>query len=465
MKRTKFFARTALGLALAVGMTAGTASPAMAKDKDKPAEAAKDAKLAPSKAFIPVYQAARAALDAGAKRPDVIAAQQAAAAADAGVKSAQGKSAKAAAQAKYDAAAAAIPPLLVAELAAVDKAAPLATNNDDKYLLGQLDLSYGKMALDNTRQRTGIQLQLDSGRIDAANKPTYLMVMGNLAVEQKDYAAARAAYQAASAAGSPPGDALISLADAYIKDNQIPAGLKVLQDAVVKSGASAPDSWMKYGIATSYRAKLPNEAAMFSNELVSMYPTKENWSLAVAVVRDLNGFQGHDQIALLRLMQRTNSFSEERDYVEYIQALSKRGLPGEALKIIDQGVAAGLLKAGDQFVTDARKEATMRVTNDKASLPAQDREAHAANATAAVVTAAADTFLSYDQPAKAEELYKIALGKTGVETARVNLQLGIAQSDQGKWADAQASFAKVNDTRAPIAQLWNAYAKAKAAGK
>ncbi|MFM5916980.1 MAG: hypothetical protein ACKOOL_05535 [Novosphingobium sp.] len=462
MMRTKFFARTALGLALAMGVAAGTASPVMAKDKDKPAEAPK---LSPSKAFIPVYQAAKTALDAGAKRPDVMAAQQAATAAAAAVKSAQGKSAKAAAQAKYDAAAAALPPLLTAEMASVDKAAPLATNGDDKYLLGQLQLSYGKLALDNTRQRTGIQLQLDSGRIDAASKPTYLMVMGNLAMEQKDYAAARAAYQAASAAGSAPGDALISLADAYIKDNQVPAGLKVLQDAVVKTGATAPEGWMKYGIATSYRAKLPGEASMFANELVRMYPTKDNWALAVAVVRDLNGFQGHDQIALLRLMQRTNSFTEERDYVEYIQALSKRGLPGEALKIIDQGVGAGLLKAGDQFVVDARKEATTRVANDKASLPAQDREAHAANATAATVTAAADTFLSYDQPAKAEELYKIALTKPGVETARVNLQLGIAQSDQSKWADAQASFGKVTDSRAPIAQLWAAYAMAKAAGK
>jgi hypothetical protein len=462
MMRTKFFARTALGLALAVGVAAGTASPVMAKDKEKAAEAPK---LSPSKAFTPNYVAAKAAIEAATKRPDVIAARQAATDAQNAIKTAQGKSAKAAAQAKYDAAVAAISPLLTAEKAAVDKSTASATNNDDKFLSGTLMISLGTLAMDLQMQKQGVQAELDSGRVGAADRAKYLMVLGNLSLDMKQYAEARTSFQAASDAGAAPGEALINLADAYIKDNQVPAGLKVLQDAVVKTGAAAPEGWMKYGIATSYRAKLPNEAAMFSNELVTMYPTKENWSLAIAVVRDLNGFQGHDQIALLRLMQRTNSFSEERDYVEYVQALSKRGLPGEALKIIDQGVAAGLLKASDQFVIDARKEATMRVANDKASLPVQDREAHAANATAAVVTAAADTFLSYDQPAKAEELYKIALGKTGVETARVNLQLGIAQSDQGKWADAQASFGKVNDTRAPIAQLWNAYAKAKAAGK
>ena len=463
MKRAKFFARTALGLALAMGVAAGTASPVWAKDKPK--DAPKEApKLAPSKAYIPVYVAAKSALEAAAKRPDVMAARQTATDAQAAAKSAQGKAAKTAAQAKADAAVAAVGPLLAAEKAAVDKSAATATNADDKFLAGQLELSLGTLAMDLRMQRTGVQQQLDSGKIAAADKPKYLMVMGNLSMDLKEYAAARTAFQAASDAGAAPSEALINLADSFIKDNQTAAGLKVLQDAVVKSGASAPEGWMKYGIASAYKAKLTNDASMFANELVALYPTKGNWALAIAVVRDLNGFQGHDQIALLRLMQRTGSFSEERDYVEYIQALSKRGLPGEALKIIDQGVAAGLIKTNDQFVIDARKESTARVVSDRNSLPGQEREARASAASAATTTAAADTFLSYDQPAKAEELYKLALAKPGVETARVNLQLGIAQADQSKYADAQASFAKVTDARAPIAQLWSSYAKAKAAG-
>lgn len=462
MMRTKFFARTALGVALAVGVAAGTASPIFAKDKDKPAEAPK---LNPSKAFIPVYVAAKAAIEAGAKRPDVMASRQAATAAETELKNAPSKSAKAAAQAKLDAAVTALGPLLAVEKATVDKAAATATTADDKVLTGELQLSLGELSMDSRIKRQGAQTKLDSGKVAVTEKSKYYMVIGNLSMDLKEYAAARTAFQAASDAGAAPGEALVSLSDAYLKDNQPAAGLKALQDAVVKAGPAAQEGWIKYGVASAYRAKMPNEAAMFANELVNMFPSKENWSLAIAVVRDLNGFQGHDQIALLRLMQRTGSFSEERDYVEYVQALSKRGLPGEALKIIDQGVAAGLLKPADEFVSDARKEANARVTNDRASLPGQEREARGAAATAATVTAAADTFLSYDQPAKAEELYKIALAKPGVEAARVNLQLGIAQSDQGKWADAQASFAKVNDTRAPIAQLWSAYAKSKAAGK
>ena len=461
MIRAKFFTRTALGLALAVGVAAGSASPVLAKDKPATDQKAKEAKLTPSKAFIPVYVAAKNAVEAGGKRPDVIAARQVAINAQTALKNAQGKKAQADARLRYDAAAAAVTPLLTVEKAAVEQTVVVASNLDDKFLSGQLMLSLGSMALDLPMQRRGIQLQLDSGKIGAADRPKYLMVLGNLSLDLKDYAAARASFQAASDAGAVPGDALISLADAYIKDNQVPAGLKVLQSAVVKSGAGAPEGWMRYGIATAYKAKLPIDATMFSNELVGMYPTKENWSLAIAVIRDLNGYQGHDQLDLLRLMQRTGSYSEERDYVEYVQAATKRGMPGEALKIIDAGVAAGMLKPNDQFVIDAKKESAGRVGADRASLPAQERDARGPKGTAVTITAAADTFLSYDMPAKAEELYQLALAKPGADTTRVNLRLGIAQADQGKYADAQASLAKVTDARAPIAQLWSAYAKAK----
>ena len=465
MIRAKFFTRTALGLALAVGFAAGSATPVLAKDKPANDQKAKEAKFAPSKAFIPVYVAAKAAIEAAGKRADVIAARQAAADAQTALKSAQGKKAQADARARYDAAAATVGPLLAAEKVAVEKTTTVAVNADDKFLAGQLLVSLGTMAIDPSMQRRGVQLQFDSGKINATDKPKDLMVLGNLAMDAKDYAAARASFLAASDAGAVPGEALINLTDAYIKDGQAAAGLKVLQSAVVKTGAAAPESWMRYGIATSYRAKLPSEAAMFSNELVSLYPNKENWALAIAVVRDLNGYQGLDQLDLLRLMQRTNSFSEERDYVEYVQAATKRGMPGEALKLINAGVTSGMLKPNDQFVVDAKKEATARIGADRASLPAQERDARGPKGTAVTITAAADTMLSYDMSAKAEELYQLALAKPGVDGMRVNLRLGIAQADQGKYAEALASFAKVTDGRAPIAQLWSAYAKAKAAGK
>ena len=53
------------------------------------------------------------------------------------------------------------------------------------------------------------------------------------------------------------------------------------------------------------------------------------------------------------------------------------------------------------------------------------------------------------------------MGKPGVDQNRVLTRLGIAQIDQGKAAEAQATFAKVQGARAPVAKLWSAYAASK----
>ena len=156
----------------------------------------------------------------------------------------------------------------------------------------------------------------------------------------------------------------------------------------------------------------------------------------------------------MRLMGRTSSYAEERDYIEYIQAADARRLPGEVLKIIEAGIGAGKLRAADMFVAEARTIASERVAADRVSLTGLERDARAANATGATVAGAGDAFLSYDQPAKAEEFYGIAMSKPGIDMERALTRLGIAQFDQGKFADAQTTFDRVAGGRKVIAQLW-----------
>ena len=78
--------------------------------------------------------------------------------------------------------------------------------------------------------------------------------------------------------------------------------------------------------------------------------------------------------------------------------------------------------------------------------------------------AAGDLYLNFEQAAKAEEMYELALTRSGVDTGRALTRLGIAQVDQGQFAAAQATFAKVQGVRAPIAELWGLYAAAQASG-
>ena len=52
----------------------------------------------------------------------------------------------------------------------------------------------------------------------------------------------------------------------------------------------------------------------------------------------------------------------------------------------------------------------------------------------------------------------------GVNTPLVLTRLGIAQLDQGKRAEAEATFEKVQGVREPIADLWAVYSTQQNAG-
>ena len=431
----KLISRSAMGVALAFGVVAGgmvVAEPAMAQKKAK----AGQIKISPD--FQKVAAPFQQAVETAKTRSDVAGAK--------GNPAALGSA-------------------LTAEKAQLDQLFAAATTPEDKYMAGSLAVGLGSLAEDPNIQRRGLTAMIESGVAPAADLPRLQFFHGQLSYVAKDYAAARTSLQAAVTGGFKDNDAEVLLAEAYIGDNQVPQGLTLLKQAIDQhsaSGTAAPESWYRRGLGAAYNAKLTDKAAEFSAGLVKAYPSTQNWAGAIAVVREVGKYQSQETLDLMRLMDRTKSYTEERDYIEHIEAADPRRLPGESMKVIEAGLAAGKLKSGDPFIAEARTTASGRVSADRASLPSLEREARAGSATGATVQGAADAFLSYGEPAKAEELYTIALTKSGVDAARIQTRLGIAQADQGKYAAAQQTLAKVNGPRKPIAQLWEIYASQKA---
>lgn len=459
MIRSTYFTRTAIGLALALGMAA--AAPVVAKEK--PAAAPAAPKITPSKPVLALYNPVKTAIDNAGKRQEVIDGKAAVAAAANAINAATTKSARATARTAYDAAVKALGDKLTAEKAQLEQLRAAGTTPDDKFAYGQLAFALGKVAEDKAMQRDGLAASVASGKLGPEQAAEFNFFVGALSFDMRDYATARTALQAASAAGYAKNDVDGMLAESYFNDNQALEGLKVLEAAIAKKGGNPPEDWLRRGEVVSYNAKLPDQAANFGAQLVRNYPTTQNWALAIAVMRDLVRYPSQDMIDLLRLMDRTNSYMESRDYVEYIEAADARRSPGEVLKVLNAGIASGKLKMGDVFVNEAKTIATGRLAQDKASLPGLERDARAANSTPLIAMAAADAFLSYDQSAKAAELYQLALAKPGVDTAKALTRLGIAQVDMGQFAAAQDTFAKVTGPRKAMAQLWSAYVATKAA--
>lgn len=342
-----------------------------------------------------------------------------------------------------------------------------ASTPDDKFFAGNFGVGISQSTKDKALQARALDLIVNSGKLAGPELGKYAFYLGAAKLETKDYAGAQAAFAQAQAAGATEPDLPALIAETYFAQGQNQAGLDALWSAVEgrrKAGNPAPKEWYIRGLSVAYRGKLYEPAFRFAMGNAAAYPTVDNWGDAVGLARTANKFQAQETLDVMRLALRTGAMRDTNDYSEYIQAADARRSPGEVLKVINQGVTAGKLSATDVFVTDNRTQAQGRLAADKAALPSLERDARAPAATGATVMAAGDAFLSYDDAAKAEAFYQIALGKPGVDADRANTRLGIAQFDQGKYAEAQASFAKVGGVRKPIAEMWSAFAAQKAKG-
>lgn len=420
--------RAALAVALTLGVAGGAvavSAPAIAKDaapKEKPPE------------FSPGFRKA-----AGPLQTAILAAQKS----------------------KPDAAG------IAAIKAQAEAGIAAAQTADDKFFAGQFAFQASLLDSDKALQRKGLEGMVNSGRVTGTDLGRYQYFLGVSGYEAKDYAYAENGFASSIASGFRDNDVEMMLAESQFSQGKNDAGYASLMKAIESrnaSGKPAPQDWYARGLSVAYKAKKYDTALQFSNAMVAAFPTKDNWGDTINIARMAGRYQAQETLDLMRLMGRTNSFRDTSDYAEYLQAADARRSPGEVLKVLQAGVDAGKLNAGDVFVTENKTQATARLAADKAGLPALDRDAHAPTATAATINAAADAFLSYDDFAKAEGLYQAALAKGVADPDRALTRLGIAQLDQGKFADAQATFAKVGGVRKPIAQMWSTYAAQKAKG-
>lgn len=341
-----------------------------------------------------------------------------------------------------------------------------AQTPDDRFAAGQIIYSIGRDSENRALQREAVAMLIESGKLPATDVGRYNFLAGQLAYQDEDYPTARSYMERAVAAGWTENNPQTLIAESYFAEGNNQAGLQYLDRAIqarVDAGQTVDEGWIKRGLAIAYNSDMTPEAENYSRMLVQNYPSTENWGDAVGILRNNNAYGDEELLDLLRLSQRTNSLRTSRDYIDYIETADPRRLPIEVGRIIEQGKTAGLLNTSDRYVNEAEtmaRSGANLVREDFASLEA---DARSASGSAQVAIAAGDAYLSDNQADKAEELYRIALAKPGVDTARALTRLGIAQLDQGNNAEANATFAKVEGARQAIARLWSTYAMQEAA--
>ncbi|MEW4466783.1 hypothetical protein AB1K62_02985 [Parasphingorhabdus sp. JC815] len=339
---------------------------------------------------------------------------------------------------------------------------------DDQYVAGQLAIQLGSTLKDTDLQEKGINASLASGRTPEEQKPAFLFYSGNFAYGAGRFDDAAQKLQQAFDAGYTDNGVGALAAEANFKLNKFSEGLSMLDRAIElekSKGTKAPQDWYRRGAGIAMQNNTNGAAAKWTYNLVEAYPSGENWRAALSVYRDSANpkLSNQENLELMRLMRKADAMESERDYFEYADAADPRRLPGEVVSLLEEGLAKGNVKPSSTYVKETLAAARGAVSADKASLPASERDAKS-SANGKIALATADALLSYKDYAKAADLYEAAISKGGVDVARAQMGLGIANVGQKNWAEAKQAFAGVTGSRKTIADFWSLWIDQQAAG-
>lgn len=189
-------------------------------------------------------------------------------------------------------------------------------------------------------------------------------------------------------------------------------------------------------------------------QLVTRFPSKDYWSDLLNIMGRAPGINARTQLNVSRLMEAAGTMEEGEDYLDTAQFAIKAGLPFEAMRVLDQGQAAGLYKGA--LATNAAKlkqQAQQRAAEDDKAL----KSLTVASDSGPMLVQLGDVFLSKGLWTEAAEAYQKALGKGGLKReADARLHCGIALL-KAKQLDAAKSMLQsvAGDTSAmQMANLW-----------
>lgn len=224
-------------------------------------------------------------------------------------------------------------------------------------------------------------------------------------------------------------------------------------------GKQPQENWLQIVLSSYYKLDDRTGLAEAFKKLVRYYPKPEYWENLVDIYRQKSS---SDRVALgfYRLMSDVGVLKDKGDYVEMAQLAIDAGVPGESQKIVEQGMAAGVLKSDDKteqgryerLLATAKKQATA----DQSSLPQLARDAEA-SAKGQAQVALGQAYLSYGKYDEAIAALQAGIKKGGVIDAdEAQISLGLAYMKKGQKDAARDAFkaVKADSKWGDLAQLW-----------
>ncbi len=338
--------------------------------------------------------------------------------------------------------------------AKVAAAQAVATTKDDRYLIGQLQLKAALAEKNDAATAAAIDTLASSGYLEPSKTSQLYLGLGGTFFNNKQYPQAAAAYQKALALDPNNTEAGSLLGESLFAQGQKAEAAAAFQRAIqvrVAAGQKPEEGLVKRAVAVAYDAKSP-AAIELARQWVSAYPSAGSWSDAIAIYTNLNHPDVEGTLDLLRLMQVTGALNTGGEYAQYARAAAEQYNFNEAQVAFDAGVAAKLIDPSKPEYSD------LNGLKAKPKATAADLEEATKTAQSGMaLLRIGDRYCAMGNYAKAVELYKMSMGKPGVDAAVANLHTGMALARAGDKAGATSALNAVTGPRADIAKFWLTY--------
>jgi lipopolysaccharide biosynthesis regulator YciM len=311
-----------------------------------------------------------------------------------------------------------------------------------------------------------LQAQIDSGALTAAEEAKVSKQIVQVGYQQKMYPQAIESGNRMIRAGTADADVYTAVAQSFYQQGKYSDTAKFLRDYVgdqERRGQSPKEQTLLLLRSASDKGQDKAGASDALEKLVVHYPKPEYWDGLLYTLRRDPKMTERQTLHVYRLMQATQTLRQGGDYSEMADLAVNAGMPGEADRVVEQGIAANV------FTQDADKARAQRLlasakkaaAADKAGLPKLETDAKAAKL-GDLDYALGAAFFGHGDYAKAVEALTRGLGKGGLKNpVEAQLLLGTAQLRAGAKADAMKTFRGIKTEDAlmqRIAKLWALYA-------
>jgi hypothetical protein len=192
-------------------------------------------------------------------------------------------------------------------------------------------------------------------------------------------------------------------------------------------------------------------------QLVTSYPKPEYWHDLLQLARNEKGLNDEQTMDIYRLRSALGDLKTVDDYFDATQEALVAGYPAEAKVMLDKGVMAKVVPAGERLTRLYKKISDDTAANAGVQADLQKRAAADPNAKVKLGL----IYWSFGKNKEAEDSIRAGMMGKLADPDGAKVALGHALFSQGKKPEAIAAFDSVarNSKEAPLARLWSIYVR------